>query len=311
MKILHLSDTTLSGAPYRLSKTYNKYSGHESRHIVWHPVVHTRVFQCDMIGSEMSKAQIKKWFEWADVIHYHNRWKRQEIFTHHKLKPPKKPSLIQIHSPRESEDFSEEVESGISIAVIAQYHTRQWPEKRFIVPNVVDIYDELHKPVDKPFRNIPVVSYSPSNAICRGWDDKSYGIVSPVMRRLSIGNEAIYQRIVNMPHADCLRLKQTADIGIDEVSTGSYHMSSLEYLSMGVACIGRLDEQCERVIKDLTGADWLPWIMSSPAKFKFDITSLVRGRQYIEIGQKSREWMEKYWNPKDICDFYTQLYESL
>ena len=311
MKILHLSDTTLSGAPHRLSETYNKYSGHESRHIVWHPVIHTRVFPTDMIGSQMEKEEIEGWLEWADVIHYHNRWKRQEIFTRWKLDPPEKPSLIQIHSPRESEDFSEELESGLPIAVIAQYHTRQWPEKRFIVPNVVDIHDPSHMIVERPARKIPIVSYAPSNAVCRGWDDKSYTVVAPIAKRLSLNNEILYQRIINMPHTDCLKLKQIADIGIDEVSTGSYHMSSLEYLSMGVACIGRLDEDCERVVKDLTGADWLPWVMSSPVKFKSDLSVLVRTRSYIEIGKRSREWMEKYWNPEDVCNYYTSVYESL
>ena len=311
MKVLHLSDTTLSGAPYRLSQAYSKYSGHEARHIVWHPVIHTRVFPTDLIGSQMKKTELKKWLEWADVIHYHNRWQRQEIFQHLKIKPPKKPSVIQIHSPRDSEDFSQEVESGIPLAVIAQYHVRQWPEKRFIVPNVVDIYDDLHSPVERPVRRIPIVSYAPSNAVCRGWDDKSYTVVAPIAKRLSLNNEIIYQRILNMPHTECLKLKQMADIGIDEVSTGSYHMSSLEYLSMGVACIGRLDSECERVVKDLTGADWLPWLMSDPQRFKVDLSTMVRTRSYIDIGKRSREWMEKYWNPKDTCEYWTKVYESL
>ena len=102
MKILHLSDTTLSGAPHRLSNVFSKYAGegHESRHMVWLPVVFDRVFPVDLCSQHMTKEEIQKWFDWADVIHYHNRYKRQMIFTKTGLTPPKKPSLIQIHSPR-------------------------------------------------------------------------------------------------------------------------------------------------------------------------------------------------------------------
>ena len=259
----------------------------------------------------MTPDEVKKWLDWADIIHYHNRYRRQNIFQKNMLTPPKKPSVIQIHSPRESENFKEELESGIPIAVIAQYHVRQWPELRFIIPNVIDIHDELHKPVIRDFRTTPIVSYAPSNAICKGWDNKSYGTVSPVLRRMGFAREIIYQRIISMPLTACLALKQNADIGIDEVSTGSYHLSSLEYLSMGVACIGKLDEQCEKVIKDLTGADTLPWVMSSEAKFKGDLSELIRSRRYVEKGLESRAWMEKYWNPEDVCSVFTDMYGRL
>jgi hypothetical protein len=269
------------------------------------------VFQYDIDSSKLTKEEILKWFDWADVIHYHNRYSTQKIFKNHDLKPPKKPSLIQIHSPRESEDFSDVLQSGVPIATIAQYHERQWPEKRFIVPNVVDIHDPLHMPIEKPNRVLPFISYSPSNAVCKGWDDKSYSTVSPVLRRMSVNREIIYHKIFNMPHTECLKVKQNANIGIDEVTTGSYHMSSLEFLSMGVACMGRLDAQCEKTVKDLTGADWLPWVMSSTTNFKSDLIKLIRTRGYIEAGKKSREWMEKYWNPEAICSFFTELYESL
>jgi hypothetical protein len=280
--------------------------------MVWFPIIFDRIFPTDLVAQNMTKAEIKKWFQWADVIHYHNRYKRQQIFVKTGLTPPKKPSVIQIHSPRSSENFTEEIESKIPIAVIAQYHVREWPELRFIVPNVVDIYDETHMPLlDKPARIQPVVSYAPSNTICTGWDNKSYNTVSPVLKRMYFGREINYQRITKMPFLECLKLKRNADIGIDEVSTGSYHMSSLEYLSMGVATIGMLDAQCEKVIKDLTGASWLPWIQSSESKFGIDMKHVVRNRLYKDIGDKSRTWMETYWNPKDTIELWVQLYRSL
>lgn len=315
MNVLHLSDTTLSGSPYRLSKLYGKYSGHNSRHIVWQRQIYNRVFPCDIVGEETSSEELYELVhKWADVIHYHNRWKRQEIFKHIPL-PKGKKEVIQIHSPRDSGDaergFIEEVRSKIPLAVIAQYHPRQWPELRFIVPNVVDIHDELHKPIVKPFREMPAVAYAPSSAGGTGWDRKSYPVVNRFLRRLNLKQQIIYPRIFGLPLEECLQKKQKCDIGIDEVSTGSYHMSSLEFLSMGIATIAYIDPLTEKVVKDLTGSRKLPWVVATETSFPSVFTGLISSNSFGEIGQKSREWMEKYWNPDVLCSHYTNMYEAL
>lgn len=312
MKILHLSDTTLSGSPYRLSQLYNKYSGHEARHIVWLRTIFNRTFQCDMVGSEMSQDERQYWLDWADVIHYHNRWRRQEIFKFHKV--PNKPSVIQIHSPRQSkieDDFKDEVNSGIPLAIIAQYHPRQWPEKKFIIPNVVDIYSPDHMPIQKQYRNVPMITYAPSNCNCRGWDDKSYSLVNSTLRRMAIRQKVYYTRITGMPHNECLMLKQESNIGVDEVATGSYHMSTLEYLSMGVATIVYTDEQTEKVVKDLTGCDSFPWVHNGIRNFEGPLNRLINLKQYEEIGRKSRLWMEKFWAPDVLCEHFNNMYNNL
>lgn len=313
VNVLHLSDTTLSGAPGRLSDLLTKHSKSNitSRHLVWNRVIFNRVFDVDFCSAEMTKKQIQEHFKWADVIHYHNRYSRQMIFTQHNIKPPKKPSIIQIHSPRESEDFSLEVESKIPIAVIAQYHTRQWPEMKFLVPNVVDITHPLHRAITRPERSIPVVSYAPSNVICKGWDNKSYTTVNPVLKRMMFERAVNYKRIVSLPHNTCLSIKQDSDIGIDEVSTGSYHMSSLEYLSMGVACVAKIDSLCEAAIKDVTGCSSLPWVLSSEGTLNGDLTRLIMSGEYREIGAQSRLWMEKYWKPSKLIKHFTEVYNQL
>jgi hypothetical protein len=179
--VLHLSDTTLSGSPIRICKLLNKHSKrYKARHLVWQPVFDKRVFEVDMVSSMMTNPEITEWIRWADIIHYHNRHGRQQVFSRLGIKPPDKPSVIQIHSPRFSENFTPEVESGVPLAIIAQYHPRQWPEGKFIVPNVVDITDPVFTPVeDKPVRTRPIVSYAPSNTTAKGWDDKGYAIVRP------------------------------------------------------------------------------------------------------------------------------------
>jgi hypothetical protein len=264
-----------------------------------------------MVGSVMQQAELVYWLNWADVIHYHNRWKRQEIFKHAGFTSVKK-EVIQIHSPRESEDFSQEIESGVPLAIVAQYHPRQWlNELTYIVPNVVDInHDEFKRDVP-PLRPMPVVSYSPSNATGKGWDDKSYGVVSPLLKRKALAQEIYYQLIWQQPYEKMIEMKRNADIGVDEISTGSYHLSSLEFLAMGIPVFANVDKLTHEVLKKMTGCDRLPWLIANPATFKTELDRVIKERSWQTLGLQSRQWMERFWNPEFLVKQYVEMYEDL
>lgn len=311
MRVLHLSDTGLSGSPLRISALLNKYGGVESRHIVWKEKLGFRDFGADITGRKAEEKLLRYLvYEWADVIHYHNRWKRQEIFKSLQENPPNKPSVIQIHSPRDSEDFSEEIRSGIPLAVLAQYHVRQWPEHKYLVPNMVDIY---HKDYlrESPQNHLPVVSYAPSNTNMTGWNDKSYNVVAPVLKRMRLAGAIIYDLLIQLPFGQVMAAKKRADIGIDEITTGSYHLSSLEYLALGVACFANIDPQTEAAIKKITGATELPWVRANKDSFERMMKLTLRDRLFETLGKESRSWMEKYWDPKTMVGHYLRMYEDL
>lgn len=332
MRIIHLSDTQLSGAVIRLSTLLAKYGGVESRHICWMDKIGYREYESDIVGYKACKeTMIYLIYDWADVIVYHNRWKRQEVFQVLKMEPPKKPSMIQIHSPRESEDFREEEESGLPLAIVAQYHVRQWPELTYIVPNVVDIYHKDYTPrlqktttssskdylarmrvMDKKLPiALPVVSYAPSNTNSTGWDDKGYNIIAPVLKRLKMDHALSYQLIQQRPFKDVMALKKEADIGIDEIVTGSYHLSALEYLSLGVPCFTNIDKHTEKVVKDLTGSLSLPFLKANKDSFERMLIDILKEKSWPELGRKSRAWMESYWNPEFLCNHYKKIFEGL
>jgi hypothetical protein len=319
VKILHLSDTTLSGSPIRITDLFNQHAGeHRARHIVWKPTVGYRTFKTDVVGSTASVEELEALFNWADVLHFHNRWRRQEIFQkdghEHLLQyVADKPSVIQIHSPRFSEDFSDEAASGVPLAIIAQYHPRQWPEASYVIPNVVDIEGDEYKREPPPLRPRPIVSYAPSNTNAKSWDDKGYGVVAPILKRLSLSGAIYYQLIIQRPHALVMELKRGADIGIDEVVTGSYHLSSLEYLALGVPCFANLDELTTKTVCDVTGssAEELPWLKADKGTFRTALHTVLNQRSWPQHGAASRAWMEKYWHPEFLVGQYLDMYRDL
>lgn len=314
-KVLHLSDTSLSGSPVRISKLISKYSHTwDSTHVVWEARTGYREFETDIVGKSCDPDRLRNIIEEADFIHYHNRWRRQEIFKKLGMVPPKKPSVIQIHSPRYEKDerFDDEARSGVPIAVVAQYQVREWEsDLTYVVPNVVDIWAPEYQRVQPAKRAVPVVSYAPSNCNIRGWNDKGYDVTAPILKRLNLDHIINYQLIVKQPHGLAMAKKKLADIGIDEIVTGSYHLSSLEYLSLGIPCYANIDEKTESVVKTLTGCTELPWIKAGPQTFKTSLINLVKSGEWAEMGANSRLWMENYWNPERLVNEYTSMYEEL
>jgi len=311
MRILHLSDTTLSGSPIRIVDVINKHTEHEARHLVWQKVFGYRKFKTDLVGEVMPVEELADWVDWADILHFHNRYNTSKILEAIGIAPPKKPTVVQIHSPRKSERFDLDDKSGVKLAVVAQYHVREWPELDFIVPNVVDFTEPEYQQKKSYRKAMPIVSYSPSNCICGGWDNKGYGHVAPLLKRLGIKRTIAYDPIVNRPHDVAMKLKARADLGIDEFMTGSYHLSGLEYLAMGVGCFCHVDEITEKVVKDLTGCKDLPWIDTNVDKFKGDLLRVIRKKAWPIYGQESREWIEKYWYPEFLAKCYIDMYQSL
>ena len=315
MNVLHLSDTQLSGSPIRIVEVLNKYTPVKARHITWSVGSKDRPwrrYRADLVGSVMQKDELLAHLEWADVVHYHNRWKRQSIFQHLGIEPPKKPGVIQIHSPRESEDFSEETKSGLPIAVIAQYHPRQWVgEMRYLLPNVVDITHPEFVRTVPPLRNAPVLSYAPSSWNGKGWDDKSYRDIAPGLKRMHLAHEIYFQLIIAQPYEKVIEMKRNADIGIDEVSTGSYHLSSLEFLAMGIPCFANIDKMTFDTIKQMTGCERLPWIVANKGTFRHTLDKIIRDKSWQDLGAESLAWMKKYWAPELLAKHYTDMYGEL
>jgi hypothetical protein len=314
MNVLHLSDTSLSGSPVRISKLLNRYSEKTvSRQIVWQEKVGYRSFEMDMFGPILPMEELRFWiYEWPDVIHYHNRYARQMVFQKLRDTPPKIPSVIQIHSPRrEDEYFEDEARSGIPLAIVAQYHPREWPELSFVVPNVVDIFDPTYIGRQDPEASKPMVSFAPSNSNMKLWNNKGYAETHPVLQDLKRHGLIHYNLVTQQPHNITMAMKRDAHIGIDEIVTGSYHMSSLEYLALGAVCFAKLDEQCERVLKDLTGSANLPWTHAEPKSLKRIITEIVRSKSWREKGSEARAWMETFWSPEVLVKHYEDMYSKL
>jgi hypothetical protein len=109
-----------------------------------------------------------------------------------------------------------------------------------------------------------------------------------------------------------MALKKQAHLGVDEITTGSYHLSALEYASLGVPCFANTDSLTDKVVKDLTGCLEVPWIKASHDSFETILRGLIRNKEHLlDAGVKTREWMISNWSPDKLKPHYTSMYEKL
>jgi len=324
----------VAGVAYRYAQFFNKYSDIKARSAMaiptnikfpedikvpfkYNPKFPGAANRAIILDSEEFIEEIRK----ADIVHMHNSpplntnsvaW---DIIKN-------KTVVLQLHSPPNISNYAYElVSKKVSInklLVIAQY---QYVELKPIYPdiipirNIVDINNELFLPIIKA-NTPPIITYAPSNKIMNnkkaGWVYKSFKEVEPLLNKLNKENVCRYVSQGYRPFEENLKIRQPANIHIDEVSSGSFHLSSLEALSQGKATIANIASWMENVIKEVTGCDEIPWVVSDASNLRKTIIELCKDQDnLLNIQKKSREWMEIYWNPEAILENYMEVYKSL
>lgn len=235
----------------------------------------------------------------TDLVHYHNLSKIKY----------KTPAIIQYHSEPERCDL----EFKGTKLVIAQYHATL-PEFKDckVVRNIINFPNNPLYAKKKVLDKVRV-AYSPSNRTKTTiWDDKGTEETLKILNEVKslYPNKFEFDYINGAKLNDCIERKRNANVVIDECMTTSYHRSSLEGLALGKLTICSLGKEVEDLILKITGAETHPIQNIKIENLKEYLISLCNSdiMDIIAIGNKSREWMETYWHPKDIVKEFENIY---
>lgn len=326
MNVLHLANTPLSGAPYRLMQV-QRIGGINAR-LISHRSTFDRyssmVFPSDILlqddrsnrekreqGVCYSRGEIYELFEDADILHCHNYLTDLylfRLFPHLKKYLKTKIVIFQVHSPRVSLKHVEKDLKHKDVAkrlVVAQYQVRQYPEAT-PVPNAIPVDDESFTPLHR-INCPPIITYSPSNTSLRDWNNKGYPETISALKRLT--HPYGIDIITNTPNVECLERKRRADIAIDEIVTGSYHLNTLEALSMGLVAICGMDDLCKAALCGYTGTDHHPIVIANPQNLSLVLDGYLNDKDMlIEKQRESRDFMKLHWSEKRLNEFFTRIY---
>ena len=291
MRICHLSQTPIAGAPWAWSESF-KEAGYDSFCVAGRIYGDGRVMPSDERWPPTERG-IRMIHE-ADLIFCHQgKPYRQKWY------PKDKPTVAIYHSqptPGHTDRMAER--HGWPWAAIGQWEERLYPGCKF-VPNLVPLKHPWYQPGDKPTDRVRIV-YSPSNKNLPGWDDKGYERTFRILEGLK-GPGVEVDIITGTPLEECLRRKSTAHVCIDECVTGAYHRSSLEALALGCVVVNACDARCEWLIRQMTGGAPYPFTHCTMPELPELLDVLIADDVEFE-GTFRRKWMLGNWQPAELIN---------
>ncbi len=326
IRVVHFSYTPLAGSPVRIVSALNSHTEVEARLINFNPNAYsTRTFEEDL-SWQNDKDEALRIIEDADVLHLHN-WidlKNNKFEIDFSALQKRGKALIrQFHTnPKklaENIGIGEEeiLHDDLPQLVLAQFHERFYPKAR-IVPNIVPIFDPRYMPAQKSSLNDDCfkIFFAPTsmrNAWSSRWDTKGAYETIKILNSLKKSDNVSVELSLKTPHDETLRKKRFCNLVIDETVTGSYHLSTLEGLSMGKPTIAFLDQRTLQTLQFLTGdVMQIPIINCQIEHLKPIVKRLINNKSMCEdIAAASREWVEKHWNDAKLVEHYVRAYEDL
>lgn len=318
MRALHFSRTPLAGAPIRLVQALRSL-----------PDIHVNLidkekwglYDHDIVFSDSLEQSFDLAMK-ADIIHLHNYLDLDSKDFHpidfNLLKKRGKAFVRQFHSHPSfianemKVSVNSLLNSEMPSLVVAQFQERFYPNAH-VVPNIIPQGSNLYSPSSLPVKYDVFFAPTSSNS---AWDDRWN--TKGALETLILLNELKGKRNFFTPTSDLIPLnlllqeKARSLIVIDELITGSYHLSGLEGLSLGKAVLCFVDSRALYVMREISGSDIIPFV-NIRLEDTFEVISylLDQPSAAVDIGRTSREWIEKYWADSVLAKRYADVYDKL
>lgn len=322
MRVVHLALTPLAGAPIRLVRALNRFTPVQARLVNANPAAYgSRVFDEDIDFRTQRDAALDA-IERADIVHCHH-WmdlkhnpfgvdlSRRKVLRHFHSEP----GFVARHA---GVDRAAAIADERPQVVVAQFHERLYPRARPL-PNLLD-FDHIEQAeravqatADRP--EVPLVAFHPTTdvgATADRWNTKGAPETTRLLTALAARHGFGLDLASDLPHATALLHKRRAAVVIDEMVTGSFHLSGLEALALGRPTFGYLDARMVAVLGALTGCDSLPWInlplhlLDEPLLIFLESEALRAA-----VGEHARRWMRQHWDTARRVQDYVSTYEEV
>lgn len=219
MNIFSVGAWDWGGSGYFLSQAVTKYTEHTSRAL--RKERSKLEFPMDMTG--LTKEEIRRWWNWADVIHVH------DALGIGKMKLPPKPIVVTYHGTKyrqnpERHNRKDERQNWMSTVATPDMLS-------FGLPVLQNCRPDLGRYIN-PAPEFTVV-HAPTKRVSKG----TAGVIKACEKlkvRLLL--------IENIPWKECIRLKGQGHVLIDQFRLG-YGSNAIEAWSMGMPVISDAEEE--------------------------------------------------------------------
>ncbi|MFZ5425544.1 MAG: glycosyltransferase family 1 protein [Thermodesulfobacteriota bacterium] len=318
MRAVHFSITPLAGMPVRLVQALNRHTGVDARLV---DLKRFGLYDHDLVFQESPDEAWDLAWE-ADVIHLHNYLdydsKAFGRIDFGELARAGKRVVRQFHS---SPDLVAQVMGitpetllgqDIPCLAIAQYPERLYP-KAMVVPNFVPENEDAYLPSSKTPRWD--IFYSPTkdfSAWADRWSTKGMPEAVEVIEGVARRTRAAIRVVTGVPLAEALADKRLSRIVVDDLVTGSYHLTGLEGLAQGKCVLSFLDERSLALLRHFSGTDRHPFV-NCRLEDAGEVLDHLAGEHALtrELGARGRQWLVEHWAEERMIRHYEHVYELL
>lgn len=318
MRIVHFSTTKSAGGPYRLVSLLRKHSNFEVNLV---DLKRRDRYPHDIVYEE-EKEKAHQLAANADIIHFHNYYDQySRFFKGLNFKELKKKGIKFICQLRgephtialNSKTTVSEIQSyDIPTIAIAQYPERFYPRAR-VVPNAVPSEENMYLPGEEQIEYD--ILFSPTKkagAWEERWNTKGSIETMQMMKKLESKEHYRVKSIYDKPLKEILQEKQKSRIVLDDMITGSYHVSGLEALCQAKTVLCYIDTRICNVLNEITGTAWIPFVNVRLEDAYHVLKHLGKDHNLTkEIGNEGRKWIDNYWSEKIIVEHYVDVYKKL
>jgi hypothetical protein len=151
----------------------------------------------------------------------------------------------------------------------------------------------------------PLVLHAPTSESIKG-----SSIIESSLRRLAGRYDFEYRAVVDLPHAEAMRIYEEADLVIDQVLSGWYGGLAVEVMAMGKPVVAYLREEDLTTIPIAMRAE-LPILRADPRRMDEDLARIFdRREEWSALGAKSRAFVERWHNPDRIASALARIYRD-
>ncbi len=318
MNILMITANDPAGMGIAFTNAINRYSEHRCRLITsqdrygidFGKDIHLPDIHDDDFG------EVEQLLKNADIIHFHmlsdenahlgplvirDFTSGKKILHHHHGHPD---YLINAAA------YNEKYRRLNRKVIVSTPDLLQIAENATWVPNLVPINDTHYLPRFED--SLPVAPIKICQAPTRKFD-KHTEVFRRVFQRLTGAYPHIEAVILErMDHLDCLSAKKSCHVVFDHMR-GWFGISSLESLCQGKPVIAGLDDWNIRCIREFTGTIALPWqVARDEGELQRILQTLIEDREFrLEVGRKSRTFMEQHWTEQQALQVLFAVYDAL
>ena len=196
--------------------------------------------------------------------------------------------------------------------VIAQYPERLYP-RAMVVPNFVPEEEAPYQPADTPAAVDVFFSHTKTvGAFEDRWNTKGAPETIHLLDELARRHGITADVVTGVPLDEALARKRRARVVVDDLTSGSYHLTGLEGLAQGKPVLSYLDGRCLELLAAFAGTPHCPFLNVRLEDAGPVLTSLLADPEAVaDLGREGREWLCRHFQAKTRVPYYVAVYERL